>query len=76
MQNQLNDKESIINKKESLIKNYRNKNNHLKNFKQVYDFRLTSLIDEKEPLASHQTQLEQNTRSINKELLDEAESNK
>ena len=76
MSNQLNEKESVINKKEQLIKNYRNKNSHLQNFKQVYDYRLSTLLEEKEPLTQHQGKLDENTKNIYKELLDEADANK
>ncbi len=50
---QLNEKEDSINKKEQEIKNYRNKNQHLQNFRAVYDYRVTTLAEEKQPLSDH-----------------------
>lgn len=76
MINQLNEKEDQINKKEQEIKNYRNKNHHLQNFKAVYDYRVTTLVDEKQPLMQHYQQLDQNVKVMYKELIDESEAQK
>ena len=53
MQGQLQGKEEIINTKEQEIKEFRVKNNHLQNFKTVYDYQVTSLQDERAPLIDH-----------------------
>ncbi|KAL4489496.1 hypothetical protein ABPG72_002792 [Tetrahymena utriculariae] len=76
MQNQLQSKEEIINSKEQEIKEYRIKNNHLQNFKTVYDYQVTSLKEERSPLIDHLKNMEKNVRVMYKELLDESEASK
>jgi chromosome segregation ATPase len=73
---QLYEKEQQIYRKEQEIKNLRNKNHHLQNFRSVYDYRMSTLMEEKEPLTNHLGQLDDNVKSIFKELIDEAEANK
>lgn len=53
MMHQLTDKEDIINNREQQIKEYRSKNAHLVNFQKVYDYRVTTLKDEHQPLMDH-----------------------
>lgn len=53
MDSRLNQQELVINQKESKIKEYRNKNYHLQNFKSVYDYQVTTLKDEHEPLTEY-----------------------
>lgn len=52
-QNQLQGKEEIINTKEKEIKEYRLMNQHLNNFKTVYDYRVTTLQEERQPIIEH-----------------------
>lgn len=72
----LQDKEDQINKKEQEIKNYRNKNHHLQNFRAVYDYRVNTLLDEKQPLTDHYTTLDHNVKIMYRELIDESEADK
>eukprot|EP00330_Aristerostoma_sp_ATCC50986_P003187 CAMPEP_0114596374 /NCGR_PEP_ID=MMETSP0125-20121206/18358_1 /TAXON_ID=485358 ORGANISM="Aristerostoma sp., Strain ATCC 50986" /NCGR_SAMPLE_ID=MMETSP0125 /ASSEMBLY_ACC=CAM_ASM_000245 /LENGTH=85 /DNA_ID=CAMNT_0001799269 /DNA_START=434 /DNA_END=691 /DNA_ORIENTATION=+ len=72
----LRQKEEIINQKESQIKDYRNKNIHLQNFRSVYDHRVNSLNEEHGPLVKHLENMESHIKTIYKELLDEANSQK
>ena len=58
MQNQLNEQENIINMKENMIKEFRNMNYHLQNYKTVYDYQVTTLKDEHEPLQEYVDNLE------------------
>lgn len=53
MQKQLEEREKVINIKEEQIKEFRSKNIHLQNFRSVYDFRVTTLKDERTPLLDH-----------------------
>jgi len=53
MLKQLEEKEKIINIKEEQIKEFRSKNIHLQNFRTVYDYRVTTLKDERTPLLDH-----------------------
>lgn len=53
MDDRLNQQENIINQKEGKIKEYRNKNFHLQNFKSVYDYQVTTLKEEHEPLTEY-----------------------
>lgn len=53
MHKQLEEREKIINIKEEQIKEYRSKNIHLQNFRTVYDYRVTTLKDERTPLLDH-----------------------
>ena len=53
MMKQLEEKEKIINVKEEQIKEFRSKNIHLQNFRTVYDYRVTTLKDERTPLLDH-----------------------
>lgn len=53
MDERLNLQENIINQKEGKIKEYRNKNYHLQNFKSVYDYQVTTLKEEHEPLTEY-----------------------
>lgn len=53
MDDRLNQQETVINTKESKIKEYRNKNYHLQNFKSVYDYQVTTLKEEHEPLTEY-----------------------
>ena len=73
---QLKDKETRINLKEQEIKNFRNKNQHLQNFRAVYDYRVNTLLEEKQPLSEHLVHLEQNVKVMYKELNDESEAQK
>lgn len=52
------DKESLINMKEQQLKKLRDKNEHLQNFKQVFDHRVQTLKDEHEPLSDHLGKME------------------
>lgn len=58
MEARLNEQESVINDKEVKIKEYRNKNYHLQNFKSVYDYQVTTLKEEHEPLTEYVDNLE------------------
>lgn len=58
MQTQLNEQENIINMKENMIKEFRNMNYHLQNYKSVYDYQVTSLKEEHEPLYEYVDNLE------------------
>lgn len=58
MEARLNEQEDVINKKESKIKEYRNKNFHLQNFKSVYDHKVTTLKEAHEPLTEYVDNLE------------------
>lgn len=53
MLKQLEEREKIINIKEEQIKEFRSKNIHLQNFRAVYDYRVTTLKDERTPLLDH-----------------------
>jgi len=58
MEARLNEQEKVINDKEVKIKEYRNKNYHLQNFKSVYDYQVTTLKEEHEPLTEYVDNLE------------------
>lgn len=58
MEDRLNQQEHVINYKESKIKEYRNKNYHLQNFKSVHDYRVTTLKEAHEPLTEYVDNLE------------------
>jgi len=58
MQNQLNEQEKIINVKEGMIKEFRNMNYHLQNYKSVYDYQVNTLKEEHEPLSEYVDNLE------------------
>ncbi len=58
MSAQLANKERIINQKEQELKLFRNKNQHLKNFQIVYDYRLTTLSEDRVPLIEHMASME------------------
>lgn len=53
MKDQLKEKEEIIDQREQQIKEFRSKNQHLQNFQKVYDYRVTTLKDERQPLLDH-----------------------
>jgi len=53
MQDQLNEQEDIINMKENMIKEFRNMNYHLQNYKSVYDYQVNTLKEEYEPLSDY-----------------------
>ncbi len=53
MMRQLEEREKIINIKEEQIKEFRSKNIHLQNFRSVYDYRVTTLKDDRTPLLDH-----------------------
>lgn len=72
----MNEREEIINEKEKQIKEFRNKNAHLHNFRSVYDHRVTSLNEEHNPLVDHLDNMEKHIKTIYKELLEEAQANK
>lgn len=55
---QLQEKEEIINQREQQIKDFRSKNIHLQNFQKVYDYRVTTLKEERQPLKDHLTNME------------------
>ncbi|CAD8104965.1 unnamed protein product [Paramecium primaurelia] len=74
--NQLKERERQIFQKEKEIKNYRNKNGHLQNFKNVNSYRLQSLQEQKAPLQEHLQDLDQNVKIMYQELTDEAEAEK
>ena len=76
LRKQIEEREEIINQKEQQIKDFRNKNIHLHNFRTVYDHRVTSLTEEHGPLVDHLENMEKHIKTIYKELLDEANSNK
>lgn len=44
--------------KENMIKEFRNMNYHLQNYKSVYDYQVTSLKEEHEPLYEYVDNLE------------------
>lgn len=46
--------------KEQEIKEYRLKNQHLNNFKTVYDYRVTTLQDERQPIIEHSQNMDVN----------------
>ncbi|KRX00028.1 WD40-repeat-containing domain [Pseudocohnilembus persalinus] len=73
---QLGEKEEIINQRESQIKDYRLKNIHLLNFQKVYDYRMNTLQEERQPLIDHLSNMEKHVKNLYKELLDEASQNK
>lgn len=58
MQTQLEEQEKIINMKENMIKEFRNMNYHLQNYKSVYDYQVSTLKEEKEPLTEYVDNLE------------------
>lgn len=60
MEQQLKEKEGIINIKEQQIKKYRDRNEHLQNFKNVFDHRVSTLKEEHDPLVQHLDQMEVN----------------
>ena len=76
MESRLNQQESVINLKESKIKEYRNKNYHLQNFKSVYDYQVSTLKEAHEPLTDYVKNLEQHIKTMYNELLSEAEASK
>lgn len=76
MDEQLRIREKLINEKEANIKDLRTKNQHLQNFKSVYDHRVTTLKDESVPLNDYFENLDHHISSLYKELLSEAEANK
>lgn len=58
MQSQLDTQEEIINEREDTIKQFRNMNYHLQNYKSVYDYQVNTLKGEQEPLNQYSTNLE------------------
>lgn len=50
MQEQLGEREDVIKQKEKTIKELRNVNSHLENFRFVLDHKIRSLKDEKLPM--------------------------
>lgn len=58
MQSQLEEQETIINMKENMIKEFRNMNYHLQNYKSVYDYQVSTLKEEHEPLNEYVENLE------------------
>lgn len=58
MQTQLEEQERIINMKENMIKEFRNMNYHLQNYKSVYDYQVSTLKEEHEPLTEYVDNLE------------------
>ena len=58
MEGRLTEQENEINDREVKIKEYRNKNYHLQNFKSVYDYQVTTLKEEHEPLTEYVDNLE------------------
>jgi predicted nucleic acid-binding Zn-ribbon protein len=69
---QLSEKEDTINQREQQIKDYRMKNIHLQNFQKVYDYRVSTLKEEKEPLMGHLKNMDKHVRNLYNELIDEA----
>lgn len=76
MKNQLKDKEKMIFHKEKEIKNFRNKNGHLQNFKNVNSYQLSSLQEQRSPLLDHLNELDSSVKVMYQELTDEAEAEK
>ena len=76
MESRLTQQESVINLKEQKIKEYRNKNYHLQNFKSVYDYQVSTLKEAHEPLTDYVKNLEQHIKTMYNELLSEAEASK
>eukprot|EP00825_Cyclidium_porcatum_P006255 TRINITY_DN13091_c0_g1_i1.p1 TRINITY_DN13091_c0_g1~~TRINITY_DN13091_c0_g1_i1.p1 ORF type:complete len:203 (+),score=35.47 TRINITY_DN13091_c0_g1_i1:185-793(+) len=62
--------------REQQLKEFRSKNSHLQNFQKVYDYRVNTLKEEKQPLKDHLHNMEQHVKFLYKELLDEASRNK
>lgn len=58
MKTQLEEQETIINMKENMIKEFRNMNYHLQNYKSVYDYQVSTLKEEHEPLNEYVDNLE------------------
>ena len=56
--------------------NNRSKNIHLQNFQKVYDYRVGTLKDERQPLKDHLFNMDKHVKNMYKELLDEAGMNK
>lgn len=58
MKNRLKGQERLIKTKEDRIKDFRRKNNHLQNYKSVYDYEVNTLKEEHEPLSEYVDNLE------------------
>lgn len=76
MQEQLGEREDVIKNKEKSIKDLRNVNTHLENFRFVLDHKIRSLKDEKLPMEQQIANLEKHIKQMYQELLDESEKKK
>lgn len=76
MEDQLKEQEKIINTKEVKIKDFRNMNFHLQNYKSVYDYQVNTLKEEHEPLSEYNNNLDKHVKTMYHELLTEADSTK
>ncbi|EAR91430.2 WD repeat protein, putative (macronuclear) [Tetrahymena thermophila SB210] len=72
LKGQLKEKEIIINGQEQEIQAFRYKNQHLQNYKAVYDYKLQVLQDEQDPLNEHLAEIEKKTRDVYKDLLSQS----
>ncbi|CAD8184741.1 unnamed protein product [Paramecium pentaurelia] len=68
----LREKEKLINQREQQIKDFRMKNVHLQNFQKVYDYRVNTLKDEREPLMDHLKNMEKHVKNLYNELIEES----
>lgn len=74
--NELLQQEVNINKKETLLKQFRTKNNYLQSNKDVYDHLVDSLKEEYARLGEYMNGVNNNLKITHKRLIEEAESNK
>jgi septal ring factor EnvC (AmiA/AmiB activator) len=72
----LGEREDVIKTKEKTIKDLRNVNTHLENFRFVLDHKIRSLKDEKLPMEQQIDNLEKHIKQMYQELLDECEKKK
>lgn len=64
MQEQLGEREDVIKQKEKNIKDMRNINTHLENFRFVLDHKIRSLKDEKQPMEAQIKNLEKHIKQM------------
>jgi chromosome segregation ATPase len=76
MQEQLGEREEVIKTKEKTVKELRNINSHLENFRFVIDHKIRSLKDEKIPMEQQIKNLEQHIKQMYQELLEESDKKK
>lgn len=72
----MGEREDVIKQKEKSIKDLRNINTHLENFRFVLDHKIRSLKDEKIPMEQQIKNLEKHIKDMYTELLEECEKKK